>query len=411
VNIVAVCFPLPRWLSPKARPFADRAKRSFAKSCGYIATGALTVTCGAFTSGCVPIPVVKWTSLPNVESKLPADLRASGDDVLVVKQMSSSSTSGVPGAIEVKQSPSIVTADFMKGSELLSFTKTLKLSSTSGLGLVVPIPLAPISVAGVVSSDQLDKLCVVTRDGRLIALAGVGRELPLLDARRRDAIVAALRAGGNSPFAGVDGPCGVSGAVEWPVELRSRTIDFLARIPVIAPSAVVSELVANEVLATALRNSWTTENQANLGNNGAMLLVSGIWRGVSIAERPRFLTAEDFDRFSTSNVTVDPEGIIALLPTYASGSYDPSNVSVQSFCLTIRDGRAISAAGPTYLESSKAKPRLLGWKKAALSVLRSESGKFDWQFPCIPPDTRSWSDTDRAAALGFLEAIRAPDGD
>lgn len=100
-----------------------------------------------------------------------------------------------------------------------------------------------------------------------------------------------------------------------------------------------------------------------------------------------------------------------MLSTYASASYDPSNVSVQSFCLISSDGRAISVVGATYLdlENLNTNPRLTSWRQTAVSVLRSGSGKFEDKFQCIPTDTRSWSDTDRAAAVGFLEAIRAPE--
>ena len=383
------------------------SRGSVAKLCGWIEAVALAVTCCALTSGCVPVPVVRWTSLPNVESKLPADLRGSNDEVLVVKQSSTSSRSGVLGAIEFKQSPSMVTADFMQGSELAAFSKTLNLTSTTGVGLVVPFPLLPTAVAGVVNTDQLEKLCVTTRDGRLIVLAGGGIPLGSLDTGRRDAIVAALSAGGTTPFVGVDGPCGVSGTAEWPVELRSRIIDFLVRIPAIKPRVETSDLVSNDVLATALRDSWTTGTQAELGKSGAMLLISGVWRGVPIAERPRFLTTEEFDRFSTSRVTVNADAIITLLPTYASGSYDPSSVSVASFCLISSDGRAISASGPTYLERPNTRPRLPNWRDGAVTLLRSGSGSFDAEFPCIPPDTLGWSAADRSAAIEFLAAMPA----
>ncbi len=65
------------------RVVLDYRKLPVAKLRRCFGADALTVICGAFNSGCVPIPVVKSTSLPNVESRLPADLRESGDEVLV----------------------------------------------------------------------------------------------------------------------------------------------------------------------------------------------------------------------------------------------------------------------------------------------------------------------------------------
>src|SRR5215470_6289328 len=84
-----------------------------AKLCSWIEAAAFTVTCCAFTSGCVPIPVVKWTSLPDIEAKLPADLRGSGDEVLIARQMSSASWSAVLVQLSDKRSPKILTVDFL----------------------------------------------------------------------------------------------------------------------------------------------------------------------------------------------------------------------------------------------------------------------------------------------------------
>lgn len=374
--------------------------------CGWIQAAALTVTCCAFTSGCVPIPVLKSTSFPDVEAKLPADLRGSGDQVLVARQVSSESSSAVVVQVSDKRSKTL-TVDFMKASDLVSFSKTLKLESQTGL--VLALPYSKFGVGGL-TSERLEKVCVVTGDGRVITLGGNGadREPVFLDAGRRDAIVAALSAGGTTPFVGVDGPCGVSGTAEWPVELRSRVIDFLLRIPAVNPRVATSDLVSNDVLAMALRDSWTTGAQAGRGKGGAMLLVSGVWRGAPIAERPRFLPAEEFDRFSTSRATVNIDAIITLLPTYESWSYDPSSVSVASFCLISADGRAISASGRSHLESPNTRPRLAHWRDGAIAHLRSGSGSFDPEFPCIPPDTHLWSDADQTAAIEFLAAIPAP---
>jgi hypothetical protein len=173
--------------------------------------------------------------LPDVEAKLPADLRGSEHEVLVARQMSSTSWSAVLVSLPDMVSPQILTADLMKASDLVAFSKTLKSDSTWGLALALPHRKFGIGGA---TSERLEKVCVVTEDGRVIALAGTGasREPVFLDAGRRDAIVAALRAGGTTPFVGVDGPCGVSGTAEWPAELRSRVIDFLVRIPAADPT-------------------------------------------------------------------------------------------------------------------------------------------------------------------------------
>lgn len=344
----------------------------------------------------------KSTSLPDIEAKLPADLRASGAEVLVAKQMSSSSQAAVLIFLPEEHSAPTLTVNFMKASDLVAFSKTLKRGSTMGLALV--LPFSKFGLGGV-TSEQLEKVCVVVEDGRVIGLVDdhSGWQPMSLDAGRREAMVAALSAGGTSPFVGVDGPCGVSGKAEWPAELRSRVIDFLVRIPVFNSRLATSDLGSNDVLAETLRDSWTTETQAQIRKSGAMLLISATWRGVAMAERPRFLTAEEFDRFSASKVTAGTDAIITLLPKYVSGSYDPSNVSVASFCLISSDGRTISAAGSTYLETRDAgRP---DWRDEAVTRLRSGSGSWDAAFRCIPSDTNGWSSEDRAAAIEFLAAI------
>lgn len=344
----------------------------------------------------------KSTSLPDIEAKLPADLRASGAEVLVAKQMSSSSQAAVLIFLPEEHSAPTLTVNFMKASDLVAFSKTLKRGSTMGLALV--LPFSKFGLGGV-TSEQLEKVCVVVEDGRVIGLVDdhSGWQPMSLDAGRREAMVAALSAGGTSPFVGVDGPCGVSGKAEWPAELRSRVIDFLVRIPVFNSRLATSDLGSNDVLAETLRDSWTTETQAQIRKSGAILLISATWRGVAMAERPRFLTAEEFDRFSASKVTAGTDAIITLLPKYVSGSYDPSNVSVASFCLISSDGRTISAAGSTYLETRDAgRP---DWRDEAVTRLRSGSGSWDAAFRCIPSDTNGWSSEDRAAAIEFLAAI------
>lgn len=383
------------------------SRGSVAKLRGWIPAATLIATCCAFTSACVPIPVVKSTSLPDVEAKIPVDLRGSGDEALVVKQMSSASWSAVVVQVSDKRSSHALTVDFVKARDLVSFTKALSLGSETGL--VLALPYSKFGIGGM-TSETLEKLCVVTKDGRAIALAGNGASSqPVsLDAGRRDAIVTALSVGGTTPFGGIDGPCGVSGTAEWSAELRARVIDFLVRIPAIDLHTATSDLVAHSVLATTLRDSWTADTQVERRKSGAMLLVSGVWRGVPIAERPRFLTAEDFDQFSTSSFSVTADAIIPLLPTYASGSYDPSSVTVSSFCLISSDGRASLASDPTYLGSrNNTRPRLPNWRDGAVAHLRFGNGSFDARFPCLPPDTRGWSAADRTAAIEFLAAIPA----
>jgi hypothetical protein len=48
------------------------------------------------------------------------------------------------------------------------------------------------------------------------------------------------------------------------------------------------------------------------------------------------------------------------------------------------------------------------WKEAALQLLRAKTGQLDEGFPCIPSDTQSWTEDDRAIAVSFLEAIHEP---
>ncbi len=142
---------------------------------GRIASAVMSVASALLSAGCVmPVPIIHSTSLPNIESKLPDDLRGMSAEVLVVKQMASTRVGDLDDK-KGKSSPSSVTIEFMKGRELLAYSRTLSLSSTAGIGLLVAVGVAggTATLSGV--EYRLERLCVVTPDGRLIALVGAER--------------------------------------------------------------------------------------------------------------------------------------------------------------------------------------------------------------------------------------------
>jgi hypothetical protein len=276
--------------------------------------------------------------------------------------------------------------------------------SGSGIAFFIPLGVTGIPLGGASTYERLEVLCVVARDGRLVVLWPAPQSMKL-DVIRRDAIISTLSKSGTTAFAQVDGPCGVSGTVEWSAGQRSRVIAFLSEIP-----AIEAKMEASDLATVALLSSRVANEDTNYVGGEARLLVSAKWRNELLVPRPRFLTAENFARIEKLDTRLDPAPIIASLPEYASGTHDPLNVRLQTFCLINADGRAIwkPRRNSSYGEIVNRRPPFLDWKEAALQLLRSRTGWLDDDFPCVPGDTQSWTEDDRTVAVSFLEAIHEP---
>lgn len=194
----------------------------------------------AVLSACAPIPISTTTPALGIERYVPEDLLRSRQDLLVLTQFSKTPTSdGVFGSGEpAAQGAAIeLDAEFVKGSELLAWNRTLAESRRTGIAVWagVPIPMGFGPVGESSSIQRLTRICLVAHDAREVMITtgmfDYTSRSGLLAPGRRDAAVASLRADGNFPFDHIDGPCGMRGNVEWSMDLRSRVAAFLSGLP------------------------------------------------------------------------------------------------------------------------------------------------------------------------------------
>jgi len=179
------------------------------------------------------LAALKSQPLPDVTPSIPADLRTSSEEVLVLIQTSRFTYSGVgPGGLVGKVAKNSVAARFMKGNELPSLSQTLTLSSGAGVIFFIPLMVTAIPIAGTSSFERLEVLCVVAPDGRDVVLySNEPPQHPHLSKARMEDIVSALRASADASFDDASTPCGVVGTLGWTDDLRWKVSDFLARRP------------------------------------------------------------------------------------------------------------------------------------------------------------------------------------
>ncbi len=310
---------------------------------------------GTLLSGCValPIPISGSKPLPDIAPYLPEDLRSSNDEVLVMVQSRESSghSWGDMSTSAKFDSEDIVTSIvtppiFMRGRDLPSLQQVLKSESMRGIFILptifplVMLGIPPVGMGVRGTGDTLQRLCIITPDGRNITVFPNDNEKPApyqltIFKNRRDAMVAALREDTKTPFEQVKGPCGISGKADWPRETRTRTIDFLARIPGKQPAD------ANKPLAEILSRAKTATDAASLGVGSGMLLVSTrLHEKISVAA-PMFFSPVDFKAFRDIAVTSDATQIIPLLPPYASGTDSLEYLNLDLLVAVGSDGRVL----------------------------------------------------------------------
>jgi len=154
----------------------------------WLASAFIAVAVAIPLSGCAPVRVypggrtetglaaLKSEPLPDVTPNLPADLRTSSDEVLVLIQTSRYTYSGVgAGGSAGGVAANSVAARFMKGNELPSLSQTVTLSSGGGVVFFIPLMVTGIPLGGVSTYEHLEMLCVVAQDGRLVVLYQIGR--------------------------------------------------------------------------------------------------------------------------------------------------------------------------------------------------------------------------------------------
>ena len=188
-----------------------------------------------------PFPASESTPIRDLAPYVPEQFLAGTRDVLVLTQHATEKRKQGLWTMDMEMYNTWVTtmtvqARVLKSGQLSELTRDLNLSSESRID---SIRLLTARGTGVfqfakVSGEKLEKLCLLNADGwetmfRPIADGWDAGPRKSYAANRRDAVVAALRAGREDPFAAGEGPCEITGNIDWPGDVRSRVIEFLAR--------------------------------------------------------------------------------------------------------------------------------------------------------------------------------------
>lgn len=363
--------------------------------------------------GCVIIPVPSDTqALPDITPFLPSEIRNSDAEVMVFVRGHGY------GWRDKSESPTVSKPFFVKANALDSVVRQFDKVRTKkffwlwgGTG--------DMGVARWVAWTT-DTLCVVTVDGLQIKFVpGVDQWMPPsqvpLHANRRDALVSALRASSSDPFEKVDGPCGVSGKVDWPADLRLRAVDYLAHMPRIEPSEGNARL--GQFLRRARANEQTPDRVR------AILFARADWLGrdQEVASAPVFLSASALEEFKNLSAQLkDDDNISFFSSLLLPGTYALENLEVFTVCAIDDRGGIlywstayrISIDGRRSLEPGSLHhdhvPPNEDWKADALKTLEGNTVRYGFRYgsdkDCLPVKP-NWSDAELQRVKAFVNAI------
>lgn len=275
---------------------------------------------------------------------IPEDLRSSKDEVVVLVQSGHSRVRefGPGDSLKISDLHDVVDIPiFMPSDALSSLNKTLKLESENGVIFIFAGQGGGGAALRLGSKKELHRVCILTQNGRFITAFPNDDEKAapyetLLALNRRDAIISALQEDTDAPFTKIDGPCGISGQVNWPKETRTRIINFLSRMAV---KQVASEDVR---LVEILSKAKTDIDVSPLGAGSGMLLISTSLRGRPSIDTTIYFLPNDFKALKDALITSDATKILTLLPSNASGKYALENLSLEFLLAVSGDGRVLS---------------------------------------------------------------------
>jgi hypothetical protein len=366
-----------------------------------IGRAALGMGLATMLSACIMVPLPNYTATPSIVPQLPRDLHDSDVEALVLTTNLASTSLDHP--------------IFMRARDFESLTTIVKLES--GMSVVGIFP----GHGGVVSKmgSLNPTLCVIVPDGRTFMFTDGHPEKGFatyrqetLSARRRDAIVSALRDHGASAFDRVDGPCGISARVDWPRDIASTVIEFLMRTP------GRGEEPPSTPLARLVESRLRPPDEMRVGTPRVLLLVSATWRGAAwrgtprsflgtIIQSPVLLNAPDVDAVMKDIIASREEDILQSFDSFRSSSYSPVNLKVERACAVSSDGRVVwwSAEHKTWMQLFENPPDR-EWKASMLGfVAGTSSSDRDLTFlKCVPNEIR-WSAEERLVATAFLERL------
>jgi len=342
-------------------------------------------------AGCVvPIPYSSSTQAPDLSPFIPPDIRASKEDLLMLMQLSVRTTSNpVYGAT--------VDASFVTGEQLQDFARSIQSRSMSGMVLALP----PIGVPVGASWQRLHVVCVVAPTGAYATFELVYDNashkwrsyVTRLHPARQNAIVEALRSDTDNPFQEIDGPCGVSGSVNWSASLRKRVIEFIAHIPPI-------DVEQDSRMLSSINPS--------AGDPAAMLVGVGRWREQQEIMPPIFVAVGGYEELKRLTATLKARESAALFPNhrslYLSGKRSLETLEIDALCVIGSNGELLYLDDRVDGWVQRDYAAEADWQHEALEVLNEERGASYWRWGCVPPGS-SWPEAERARAVAFIRAL------
>jgi hypothetical protein len=386
------------WSQPRAQM---DSREHWAAAIVSLSKTTITVAFAISIGGCVIVPLGSdRASPPTITPVVPAEIKTSNREVMVLAQ---SWNRG--GYVFTNQGDIISGPVFVNGSTLDLAIRQFDMETVlnSFFAWSVGFGTGNMGTSRVIG-QRLQRLCIVTADGLQLPVdPWYGKwkaQAPgHLHAARRDAIVSALRGGGDRPFDKVDGPCGVRGTLEWPATARSKAIEFLSRLPRVEPVDVNPQLAA---ILTRLRTEPVP--------GGAMLLVAARWSTELVETSPLFLGASDYQEFRAITAFVNARDIVMLLPTmlsrYSTGQRALEELKVDTLCAVGGNGdvRSWSERMDTWTQPDSVPPHP-EWRKEVLARLNNEPTFHVWDENCVPTKPKIWQAAQLQSAVAFLTAL------
>jgi hypothetical protein len=280
--------------------------------------------------GCIGVPLPSsYTAAPDISPLLSDEMRLSAREVIVLAQSRLRSKGG---------QLVINTPAFAKPEALDVLMREVKLETTEhALLTFLPLWMIPglgTNVASAIESS-LERLCMVTAEGWQFNFSIEDKRWKLthrmpLEVMRRDAIVSALRAGGDSPFDKIDGPCGMTGKTEWPAESRARALEFLSQLPQLEPAE------SNPRLTALVKRA--RPDKAGADGGGAMLVAVGRWRNEASATPPLFLDATGYGDIKEFAGEIKGSDIDVLVGLYSPATRAKGNFAARSIIVIGSNG-------------------------------------------------------------------------
>jgi hypothetical protein len=359
-------------------------------------------------SGCIVLPTDRSEPVPDLAPHIPPKVLGSSEPVLVLAQNRLRKRQAMWGSMRqylTWDTSTRVTARILPGKEVPAMKDSIVRSSSSGLLFAACFSNYCGTDTQEASRDELQHLCLVTREGTEVRLSpepggwkvsGPSR----IHAARRDAMVAAFGANPSQSFANVDGPCGIWGDIAWPPEMLSRIVTMIAALPDQPPRELRSPFDAIAGAAHA----------GVAGDGGTMILSEARWRGTALPNPPMFLDSATFDDIARLVALTERADLLTFFPevtaAHLSGSRAVDNHDIGVFCVIGSGGRVLQfspssgdwkALSPT--------PPYVEWKRRTTAAIEGRGVPGVSDGDCVPAGAAGWAPSHRSRAIAFVAAL------